>query len=182
MRSSNLTVAALFTFGLLLAGYFSFGVWTTLIFAGGFAGGLVLWIFYPTIVEFKAIKWPYWLTLVCFIALHRVEENVFKFQEKLSELTGNPVPELTDPALITLVLASVGGWLLIPFLAKKKSWIGTYLAWTFFASMGITELAHLVFPFIAFGEFNYFPGLVSIIPLVPLAWWGMSRIIACNRR
>ncbi len=173
---SHTLVASAITLALLLTGYWSFGFWTTVIFSGGFVGGLLLWMVLPSPNKFKWIKLPYWLTLISFIALHRVEENVMKFQEKLSALTGNPVPKLSDPALIILVVVSVGGWLLIPILLKRGHWLGQYFAWTFFASMGITELAHFVFPFLAFGEFRYFPGMLSIIFLAPLAWWGMYRM------
>ncbi len=173
---SHILAALAITIALLLTGYSSFGFWTTVIFSGGFVGGFLMWFFLPSPKNFKSIKLPYWLTLFSFIALHRVEENVMKFQEKLSGLTGNPIPKLSDPALIILVLVSVGGWLLIPILLKRRHWLGQYLAWTFFASMGITELAHFVFPFLAFGDFGYFPGLLSVVALAPLAWWGMYRM------
>lgn len=168
-------VLFLFTAGLLCAGYFSFGIWTTIIFTSGFLGGYILWLFAPNHVSFASIKAPYWITL-CFFIIHRVEENVLKFQEALSTITGTPIPEVNSPALIILVLSSVGGWLLIPILMKRGYAIGYYLAWTFFASMGITELAHFILPFFTDKPYGYFPGMASVIVLAPLAWWGMFRL------
>lgn len=102
-----------------------------------------------------------------------MEENIFKFQEKLSEITGTPVPSLASPSLILLVLMSVGGWLLVPYFMKRNYEFGSYLAWSFFSSMGFTELAHFVFPFFEDKPYGYFPGMMSVLILAPLAWWGM---------
>ena len=101
---------------------------------------------------------------------------MFKVQEELSMITGNPVPEISSPALILLVLASVGGWLLVPFLVKRGYSFGYYLAWTFFSAMGITELAHFVFPLLLDKPYGYFPGMVSVLILAPTAWLGMRRL------
>lgn len=169
-------IAFLFTAGLLTVGYFSFGFWTTFIFASGFLGGFVIWLFMPETASFNSIKKPYWITFAFFILLHRIEEYFFKFQEELSKITGNPVPEISSPALIILVLASVGGWLFVPFLMNRKYSFGYYLAWTFFSAMGITELAHFVFPFFTDKPYGYFPGMISVLFLAPVAWWGMWRL------
>ena len=161
---------------LLLLGYLVFGPWTSLIFSFGFAGGYVLWLLMPLRQNFSQIRAPYWLTLAAFLLLHRVEENLMKFQERLAELTGNPVPALNSPALILLVALTVGGWLMIPCLMKRGFRFGRYLAWTFFASMGVSELAHFIFPLFAPGPYEYFPGMASVFVLSPLAWWGMHRL------
>ncbi len=146
----SLISATLFTAAILAFSYFSFGIWTTLIFTSGFLGGLILWIATPNrSVSFSAIKAPYFLTFAVFIFLHKVEENIFKFQFELSKITGTPVPEVTSPALILLLVLSVGGWLLVPILTKRGYRFGYYLAWTFFSAMGITELAHFIFPFLS---------------------------------
>ncbi|MDX2001848.1 MAG: HXXEE domain-containing protein [Chitinophagales bacterium] len=172
----TIIAALLFTLGLLAVGYFSFGIWTTFIFASGFLGGFILWLFAPNTASFASIRKPYWFTLAALILLHRVEEYIFKFQEELAKMTGNPIPDLTSPALIALVLASVGGWLFIPYLIKRSYSFGYYLAWTFFAAMGIAELAHFIFPFFTHEPYGYFPGMASVIVLAPTAWWGMRRL------
>ncbi len=176
-RIFTVIIAFLFTIGLLTVGYVSFGIWTTFIFASGFLGGFILWIMFPSKATFASIKTPFWVTFLLFVFLHRVEEYFFKFQEQLSVITGNPVPNITSPALILLVLASVGGWLSVPFLIKHGYSFGYYLAWTFFAAMGITELAHFVFPLFLDKPYGYFPGMVSVIFLAPTAWWGMTRLV-----
>ncbi|WP_137761645.1 hypothetical protein [Pontibacter sp. SGAir0037] len=63
----------------------------------------------------------------------------------------------------------------IPFLHGRGYAFGYYLAWTFFAAMGITELAHFIFPFFTNGGDSYFPGMASVFVLAPFAWWGMYR-------
>lgn len=47
--------------------------------------------------------------------------------------------------------------LLVPILMKRGYQFGQYLAWTFFAAMGITELAHFIFPFFTGEPYQYFP-------------------------
>lgn len=60
--------------------------------------------------------------------------------------------------MILLVLLSVGAWLLVPPLVSRGYPFGTYLAWTFFAAMGITELAHfVVFPWLTHSRLPIFP-------------------------
>lgn len=175
-RRHTLFVAFLYTATQLTVGYFSFGIWTTLIFASGFLTGFILWAFIPSSPPFKSFKIPFWLTFAFFILLHRVEEYFSKFQEHLAAIIGTPVPEITSPALIILVLASVGGWLIAPVLINRGYSFGYYLVWTFFAAMGITELAHFVFPFFQPGPYGYFPGMASVIVLAPTAWWGMWKL------
>lgn len=157
-------------------GYASFGIVTTMIFAAGFVGGLFMWLALPSRATWQDIKVPFWLALLLF-AVHRVEENVSGFFQKLSEITAEQTPSLTSPALILLVLISVGCWVSIPALVAKRYSIGNYFAWTFFASMGFTELAHiLVFPFFDSDPKLYFPGMASVVFLAPAAWWGMWRL------
>jgi len=168
---------AAFTLILLALGTLSFGPWTSFIFSFGFVGGFVLWLIFPHCRNFQMIKAPYWITFGIFIFFHRVEENLFRFQDRLSEITGTPVPSLTSPYLILLVLLTVGGWLMVAPLIKRKKSFGVYLAWSFFASMGITELAHFALPFFSPGPYGYFPGMASVFLLAPSAWWGAWRLM-----
>ena len=92
-------------------------------------------------------------------------------------MTGVPTPAILSWDVILLVLLSVGGWLSIPWLMNRQPDVGRYLAWTFFTSMGVTELAHFVFPVIVGGPYGYFPGMASVLLLAPAAWWGMTRLI-----
>lgn len=71
----------------------------------------------------------------------------------------------------------------MPFLVIHRVAFGYYLAWTAFAAMGITELAHfLIFPFLRGEPYSYFPGMASVILLAPVAWWGMLRLWTAPRR
>ncbi|WP_206110744.1 hypothetical protein [Pannonibacter phragmitetus] len=54
---------------------------------------------------------------------------------------------------------------------------GHYLAWTFFVSMGVIELAHFVFPLFGGRSYGYFPGMATVVLLAPVAWWGIYRMI-----
>lgn len=169
------TIAFLFTALILILGYVSFGFWTALIFTSGFLTGFILWVLTPYRPSFQRIKVPFWLVMGLFTA-HRVEEKVTGFFGRLAEITQVRTPEITSIPLIMLVLLSVGAWLAVPVLMRHRNPFGHYLAWTFFSAMGITELAHFSFPFFTNEPYGYFPGMLSVTVLAPLAWWGMHRL------
>lgn len=178
MTRDRLTgVAAIaMTAAILALGYLSFGVWTMLIFSSGFGVGLVLWLLSPREPAFEDIKWPFTIAFALFIA-HRVEEYGTDFFDELARITGTVTPDIGSWQVILLVLLSVGGWIAMPFLVIHRIAFGYYLAWTAFAAMGITELAHfLIFPFLTGEPYGYFPGMVTVIVLAPVAGWGMARL------
>jgi hypothetical protein len=39
--------------------------------------------------------------------------------------------------------------------------------------MGITELAHFIFPVLVNEPYGYFPGMASVLVLAPRTWWGI---------
>lgn len=156
-------------------GYLSFGIWPALLFLTGYLGGFLLWLFIPTKTSFKSIKWIYAATFLLFL-VHRVEEKIFGFFKVLSEITGVLIPEIASVPVILLILLSVGAWVIGPILFKKGTKFGSYLIWTFFASMGITELAHFVLPFFKDEPYGYFPGMASVAILAPVSWLGMWRL------
>lgn len=168
-------IAFLFTLSILILGHLSFGLWTMLIFTSGFLGGFLLWLIFPRGASYESIRKIYFVTLGLFI-LHRIEEKTTGFFTELSKITQVPTPSILSWEIILLVLLSVGGWLLIPYLMKKGSEFGLYLTWTFFAAMGITELAHFAFPLFTNAPYGYFPGMASVILLAPVAWCGMLRL------
>jgi hypothetical protein len=181
MSKGYVAAAFVMTCATLALGYLAFGSLTALIFTAGFAGGFVLWVAFPSDGSWPNIRTPYFLSLALF-ALHRIEENQSGFFARLAEISETSTPALTSPALIALLLASVGTWFSIPILLKRKHPLGAYFAWTFFASMGLTELAHfLVFPFLTGNPFTYFPGMASVVVLAPAAWWGMWRLAAAKK-
>lgn len=87
-----------------------------------------------------------------------------------------PVPDVTLPLILALLGVPIGAWLAIPVLIRQGNEFGYYLGWTFFASMGITELAHFVLPLVTTEPYGYFPGMASVVVLAPFAWWGMWRL------
>lgn len=147
----------------------------------GFLGGFTIWLLRPTTTPWAKIKIPYFLILVLFI-FHRIDEEVSGFFTALEEITGVPLPELTDltglsliagAAMIILVLA----WVLSPILIRWRHPLGYFGAWSFFFAAGVLELAHfVVFPFLRQEPFGYFPGMISVAFLAPAAWWGMWRL------
>ncbi|GHA38993.1 hypothetical protein GCM10007989_38420 [Devosia pacifica] len=171
--SIAILAATALTAAVLAAGYFALGFWTMLIFTSGFVTGLVLFSVRPGIVSFSAIRLPFFIAFGLFV-VHRVEEYLFYFFDHLAAITGVATPNIASPSVILMVVLSVGAWLLVPVLAGKSRF-GTYLAWTFFSAMGITELAHiLVLPVIVGRAFQYFPGAASVVLLAPAAWWGLA--------
>lgn len=167
-------VAFAFTAAVLVLGYVLLGALPAFLFAFGFVGGFVLWLVVPTAVPFSAIKLPYFLTLGFFI-LHKAEERMMDFFPALSRITGRPVPE-PNSLLAVLLYVFAGAWLLIPLLMLRRSPFGFYLAWTFFTSMAVIELAHFVFPFFTPGTYGYFPGMATVVLLAPAGWLGMVRL------
>lgn len=169
-------LASLFTLAVVGVAYATFGFWTMLVIASGFLIGLILWFIFPTQPPYEVFRAPYWVCLGLFV-LHRIEERFSGFFETLAGITRLDTPDILSLPVILLVVLSVGAWLLIPVLASRRIWFGHYLAWTFFASLGITELAHIVvFPFFTAEPIAYFPGMASVFVLAPAAWWGMWRL------
>lgn len=173
-QTTVIAFALLFTLAVLVLGYVLLGILPMFLFAFGFLGGFILWLSLPTTVSFAIIKVPYFLTFAFFI-FHKLEERYFNFFPRLAEITGVPMPD-TNSILVYLLYLFAGAWLLIPFLVKRGYSFGYYLAWTFFTSMGVIELAHFVFPFFLEGSYGYFPGMISVFFLAPTAWWGMWRL------
>lgn len=176
-RPSTIIIALVFSLMIPIFGYYYTGWLIALLFLMGYLTGFFLWLFISAKVPFTAIKAPYWTTLLIFILLHKVEENRMKFFEVVGDkITGVPVPEITPLLVISLLILPIGSWLLIPFLVKRGYDIGYYLAWTFFASTGIIELAHFVFPLLTNEPYGYFPGMITALPLAAAGWWGMARL------
>jgi len=176
MKKQTLTTifALLFTLAVIVLGYIMLGIIPMFLFAFGFLGGFILWLIVPTKNSFGAFKIPYFLTLLFFV-FHKFEERYMDFFPRLSEITGIPVPE-TNSFFVYLLYTFAAAWLLIPYLVKKGYNFGYYLTWTFFTSMGVTELAHFFFPFFTTQSYAYFPGMASVIILAPVAWWGIYRL------
>lgn len=163
-------------------GYWAFGLITMLIFTAGFVGGLLLWLVWPSGGRWPDIRVPYWVALALFLA-HRVEEKQMEFFAFLTTVTGVPTPAVASAPVALLIALSAGAWLLVPLLMRRGQPIGRYLAWTFFASLGLTELAHfVVFPWINPAGIGYVPGMWSVIALAPVAWWGMWRLARAPAR
>jgi hypothetical protein len=175
--------ALLFSLSIPCVGYLKLGALVALLFAVGYLGGFVLWLCFRTDATWAAVRGPYWTGLAIFVLLHKVEENRFKFFEVLGEkITGVPVPEVTPLLVVGLLVMPIGAWLSVPYLVRRRHPFGTFLAWTLFASFGIVEAAHFIFPLLADQPCGYFPGMASAALLVPAGWWGMSRLAAFQPR
>lgn len=176
-QAFTIILALLFALAIPVLGYIYLGALVAFLFLVGYFGGFLLWMLITAKGPYASIKIPYWTTLLAFIFLHKVEENVTKFFEVLSDkITGVPVPKVTPLLIITMLILPVGAWLIAPLLIRRGFDFGYYLAWTLFVSMGITELAHFIFPLLTNEPYGYFPGMASVFVLAPLAWWGMWRL------
>ena len=174
---ATVLAALLFSLVVPLFGYVYLGPLYGLLFLTGYLGGFMLWLLLPGRADWRSVRLPYWLTMLAFLLLHKVEETRTAFFEVVSaRITLTPVPDITIGLIMALLVVPVGAWLAIPLLVKRRHPFGYYLLWTFFASMGITELAHFVLPLLAGGPYGYFPGMASVVVLAPLAWWGMWRL------
>ncbi len=169
-----ITLAGVFTLAVVALGYLLLGWVPMMLFAFGFVGGFVFWLCIPSSASFRSVYVPYFLTLAFFVA-HKFEERHFNFFPALSKLTGAPSPQSGSP-LGLLLYAFAMTWLLIPLLMSRQHPFGYFLAWTFFASMGITELAHFIFPFFTSRPYGYFPGMLTVVFLAPMAWWGILTL------
>lgn len=169
--------ALLFAFVIPLLGYVYLGPLYAVLFATGYIGGFAIWSAAPAEAPWAAVRTPYWLTMLAFLLLHKVEENRTAFFQVVSDkITGDPVPDVTVHLMLSLLVLPIGAWMAVPALVKRGAAFGYFLAWTFFASMGFTELAHFVLPVLANEPYGYFPGMASVVVLAPLAWWGMWRL------
>lgn len=160
-----------------LVGYYYLGALVGFLFSVGYIGGFVLWLLIPRTIAWSQIRAPYWACLAIFLGLHKVEENQMGFFKVLGEkITGVSEPPITLMLVFWMLVVPMGAWLSIPFLVKRGHPWGTYLAWTYFASFAFVESAHFIFPFLADGEFGYFPGMASALLLVPAGIWGMLTL------
>lgn len=167
-------LAFMYSASIILVGYFALGWLTAVIFSVGFIGGWLLWLKVPNPINPKNITTVFVLTLIAFL-IHKYEERTQGFFPALSQITGVPVPTKDSVWAIAMNLLA-SPWLIIPIMLKWNNRIGSYFTWTFFVSMGITELAHFVFPFLTNKDYSYFPGMYSVIILAPLAWRGIYLI------
>lgn len=172
----GIAIAAAHALAVVALGYRMLGPVPALLFSGGFVGGFAAWTLIPARPAFQVFRAVYYLTLALFV-FHKLEEREMDFFPALARLTGVTMPE-TMSLQVYALYALASAWLLVPFLAGRGVEFGYYLAWSFFASMGLVELAHFVFPFFREEGFGYFPGMASASLLAPAAWlgmWSLSR-------
>lgn len=157
-----------------ILGYFNIGLIPAIIFFIGFFGGFMFWVFSPAYASWKSIRWPYFLTLALFV-VHRIDEERSGFFEELTKFTNVEYPDTITVQGVLIALCSLF-WLLSPLFIMKNKWYGYFGAWTVFFAMGVSELAHFVFPIFTPEPYGYFPGMITVVPLAPVAWWGMWRL------
>ena len=178
-KLSTVLLSTAFTSGVVGIGYVLLGFVPMALFALGFLVGFILWLATRRQPPFASFKVAFYVTLILF-AIHKLEERYLNFFPELSKITGVPMPD-TDSAFVVLLYLFAAAWLLIPYLTSNGLEFGYFLAWTFFASMGIVELAHFAFPLFTGRGFGYFPGMASAVLLVPTAWWGMRCLRVGDR-
>ncbi len=167
--------AVAFTFAVPAVGYAAFGVVPASLFLIGYFTGLIAWLVFPSRASYEKIREPYWIVFGLFV-VHRIEEKVSGFFATLAAMTGVPTPEILSPSIVLLLILSVAAWVSGPAMIHRGYEFGYYLVWTFFCSMGITELGHFVFPLFLDQPYGYFPGMASVVVLAPAAWLCMWRL------
>jgi len=182
-RRLQVAIALTYAISVPALGYYFLGFLVAVLFAIGYLSGFLLWLMVSARPSFASIKVPYLLTLAAFLLLHKPEERFAAFFETLSDkITGVPVPALSAGLFLSLVVLPIFPWLIAPLLMKRGNELGYFFACTLFTSMGITELAHFVFPLLTDEPYGYFPGMVSVVLLAPLGWWGMWLLSRKTRR
>lgn len=173
--------ALLITLTIPVLMYILLGRLVGVIHLAGFLGGFLMWLFIPTSTPWAKIKIPYFAVLFLFV-IHRIDEEISGFFPALEEITGVPLPDFADLHGAALwagiaVVIFVVIWVLSPILIHWRHPLGYFGAWSFFFAAGILELAHfIVFPFLVPAPYGYFPGMISVALLAPVAWWGMWRL------
>lgn len=167
----SVALAVVVLIGVAFTGYGSFGIWPTLIFMTGYVPGFLFWLRSRSDAPFADVRTPYFVTFTLYILL-LVEENLLGFHEMLSEVTGVTSPGWTI-SIVVLMILSIGIWIGAPLLMQERQRLGWFFAWTFFSAMGISELAHFVFPVLTPGGYEYHGGMLTAALLVPAGWWGM---------
>lgn len=161
-----------------ILGYLNIGLIPAIIFLVGFLGGFIMWLIFPMNASWKSVRIPYLLTLFLFV-IHRIDEQVSGFFVELTKITGVEYPDTVTVEGVLITVFSLL-WFLSPLLIRKRIAFGYYGAWSLFMAMGVSELAHFIFPFFTDEPYGYFPGMITVIPLAPVAWWGMYRLIKAN--
>lgn len=169
-------LALAFSLFVPLLGLVYLGPFYAALFLLGYLGGFAFWMVVRSRAPWRAIHLQYWLTACAFVA-HKVEENRMRLFEAVArQITGSALPEVSFGMILALLVIPLGAWLAIPLLVRRDHEIGRFLAWTFFASMALTEAAHFAMPALAQEPYGYFPGMMSALLLVPLGFWGMWRL------
>lgn len=176
-------VAFLFSVTIAALGYITIGFLPSLIWLIGFLGGFIVWLVMPARASWASIKAPYFLTLILFFIHRFIDEQFFGFFEALERITGVPFPDPAEmPVLYVVISVLFIAWMLSPILVKYGHPLGYYGAWSLFFVAGVAELAHFVFPFFTPEPYGYFPGMLTVVFLAPVGWWGMWRLYRKQER
>lgn len=167
-------LAIAFTAVLISLGYILLRLVPMTLFALGFFIGFIMWLANREHQPFSSFRLPFYVTPGLFI-LHKIEERYLDSFPELSKITGVPMPD-TGSIYVLILYLFAAAWLLIPILTSREVEFGYFFAWTFFASMGVVEVAHFAFPLFTGKNYGYFPGMASATLLVPAAWWGIVRL------
>lgn len=170
----NVRIGFLLIWIIPVLGYLTIGMLPAFIFAVGFLGGYLCWLFVRRKPDWNTLRWPYIATMLLF-SVHRVDEEISGFFDELTKFTGVEYPDSVTVAGVLIAVCSLI-WLLSPLFVIRKRWYGYLGAWTVFFAMGVSELAHFAFPLFSPEPYGYFPGMMTVIPLAPAAWWGMWRL------
>ena len=72
-QASIIIAALLFSLAIPAIGYVYLGPLVAFLFLIGYLGGFLLWMLVPAKAPYASIRIPFWVTLLTFILLHKVE-------------------------------------------------------------------------------------------------------------
>lgn len=152
--------------------YLSIGVLYAAISSIGYFLGFLFWQHFSSCVAWRAIKAPYIFTLLTLLI------NWSSLFESSSGRAENAlIASVNDERTLWFLAIQLLVWLVFPFLLLRDNSLGSYFAWAFFTTMGVTEFTTFVVPVLLNVSLSYFPGMVSVLVIAPLAWWGIWRMI-----
>lgn len=181
MKHLDIIGPGIFLIFLCLFSYLLLGKIGPIVIGGAGTGGFVLYLKtgYKCNFDTSKVIIPYLLAVVFFI-IHVYEEYYFGFNQIATQLSGR---EVSQQSFLTFAgFFAPAMWVTGAILIIKRWSIGYYFLTFFFVGMTVAELAHFIFPFILFGEWEYTAGVATAaLPLIP-AWYGLIITIRETRK
>lgn len=147
------------------------------LFSVALLGGLAVWsltLLRDPIAPERVII-PYLCTIALFV-IHVGEEYLFHIERTLSAVSGFEISQQQFLLLAGFFAPTL--WIAGAILFLRRSQIGEYIVSTFYFGMIFGEASHFAFPFQESGRFHYSAGMVTAVPLILSAIYGLKCMFA----